>query len=47
MVAGEKIIIEELRGKNEKGERKTEENYIKHAGKALKVHYFGFKLRGK
>ena len=30
------------RGKNEKGERKKEENYIKKKGKkALKMHLFG------
>ena len=28
-------------GKNEKGERKMEENYIKKGGKALKMHLFG------
>ena len=30
-----------VRGKNEKGERKTEENYIKTGKKALKMHLFG------
>ena len=30
-----------VRGKNEQGERKTEENYIKTGKKALKVHLFG------
>ena len=39
MVAGEKN--EELGGKNEKGQRKREENYIKNEGKDLKMHLFG------
>ena len=32
---------EELGEKNEKGERKREENYIKTGRKALKMHLFG------
>ena len=28
-------------GKNEKGERKKEENYIKKGGKGLKINLFG------
>ena len=30
-----------VRGKNEKGERKKEKNYIKNGEKALKMHLFG------
>ena len=30
-----------FRGKNEKGERNKEENYIKKGEKALKMHLFG------
>ena len=36
MAAGETIKNLDLGGKNEKGERKTEENYIKTTGKGLK-----------
>ena len=36
-----KIKIRELGEKNEKGERKKEENYIKKGGKALKMYLFG------
>ena len=36
MVAGEKKIKLRDRGKNEKGERKMEENYITNGGKGLK-----------
>ena len=42
MVAGEKI---RSRGKNEKRERKTEENYIKNGGKGIKnASFWGFFL---
>ena len=37
---GKKLKIE-VREKNEKGERKKEENYIKKLNKALKMHLFG------
>ena len=33
--------------KNEKGERKKEENYIKKGEKALKMHLLGYKLEGE
>ena len=36
MAAWEKIKNEDLRGKNEKVGRKTEENYIKNGGRDLK-----------
>ena len=36
-----KIRNEELWGKNEKGEGKREDNYIKTGEKALKMHLFG------
>ena len=37
MVAGEKIKNKELGEKNEKGERKKEENYIKNGEKGLNL----------
>ena len=39
--AGEKNQNQKLGEKNEKGERKKEENYIKKGEKALKIHFFG------
>ena len=41
MAAEEKNKNHELRGKNEKNERKKEENHIKNGKKALKMQLFG------
>jgi len=42
---GEKNKNEELGEKNEKGERKREDNYIKTGKKALKFIFLGYKLQ--
>ena len=34
-----------VREKNEKGERKTKENYIKNGGKGVKMHLSSYKLQ--
>ena len=41
MVAGKKMKNEDLGGKNGKGTRKTEENYIKTGKNVLKMHFLG------